>query len=320
MKILIYGAGIVGCTYGWQLSEAGYDICVLVRKGRKQQLDENGINIHCSDYRGGQKRIEQIVFRPKVIEELSSQNDYEYIIVSTNNLNLKEVLPVLANSAGKAHILFFQNTWNDFDEIAKHLSPEQYFFGFPFMVGGGRDNKSVYSAISGLKYSNTPIGELNGKITPRVEKMAKALDDANLKPIISTRIKVWLITHYAIAAGLSAGIMKADGGKAFANNSKIVGETIKSIREGFQVCLRRDINPKIEKSNRLYYLPLFLSVAIAKKVYNNEVLTIMFDGHTKHSPDEIKRMIDDVIECGEKYDVKMPYLRSLQESVYKVTE
>ena len=35
MKILIYGAGVVGCTYGWQLSKAGCDVTVLVRKGKK---------------------------------------------------------------------------------------------------------------------------------------------------------------------------------------------------------------------------------------------------------------------------------------------
>jgi len=204
MKILIYGAGIVGCTYGWQLSEAGHDVSVLVRKGKKEQVDKNGLAIHCADFRGGQKQMKQIVFRPNVIEELSSQNDFEYIIVSTNNLCLKDILPVLSQSAGKAHILFFQNMWNDFDEIANHLSPEQYFFGFPFMVGGGRDSKSIYSAISGLKYSYTPLGELNGETTARVQKMAKALEEADLKPIISTQIRVWLITHYAVAAGMSA--------------------------------------------------------------------------------------------------------------------
>lgn len=35
MKILIYGAGVVGCTYGWQLSKAGCDVAVLVRKEQK---------------------------------------------------------------------------------------------------------------------------------------------------------------------------------------------------------------------------------------------------------------------------------------------
>lgn len=317
MKILIYGAGIIGCTYGWQLSKAGHDITVLVRKEKTEPISENGILIHCSDYRGGKKQIEEAIFRPNVIDELSFEHAFEYIIVSTNNLHLKEVLPILAKSAGNAHILFFQNMWNDFDEIAKHLSPKQYFFGFPFMVGGGRDNRCIYSAISGLKYSHTPLGEVNGEITPRLQKIANALDEANLKPTISTQIKVWLVTHYAVAAGLSAGIMKAGGGKAFASNSTLIKEAIKSIREGLEVCAKIVVDPKTEKANKLYYLPLFISVPIAKKVYSNEALCLMFDGHTQHSPDEMKKMLEDIIECGEKYNVKMPYLRGLQESVIR---
>jgi len=315
MKILIYGAGIIGCTYGWQLSEAGHDVSVLVRKGKMHDVEQNGIAIHCADFRGGRKHMKQIVFRPKVIEELLSKNDFEYIIVSTNSLYLKEVLPVLNQSAGKAHILFFQNMWNDFDEIASHLSPEQYFFGFPFMVGGGRDSKSIYSAISGLKYSHTPLGELNGETTARVQKMAKALEEANLKPMISTQIRVWLITHYAVAAGMSAGIIKAGGGKAFAGNSEIIRKTIRSIREGLEVCIKRGIDPKTEKANKLYYLPLFIGVSIAKKIYANEALSIMFDGHTKHSPDEMKKMLVDIIECGGKLNVDMPFLKQLKEGM-----
>lgn len=45
MKILIYGAGVIGCTYGWKLSEAGHDITVLVRKGQKKKIDECGIHL-----------------------------------------------------------------------------------------------------------------------------------------------------------------------------------------------------------------------------------------------------------------------------------
>lgn len=316
MKTLIYGAGIVGCTYGWLLSEAGHDVSVLVQKEKKQQVEKDGIAIHCTDFRGGEKQIRQTNFCPKVIDELSSQNDYEYIIVSTNNLHLKEVLPVLAKSAGKAHILFFQNMWkDDIEEITNYLSPEQYFFGFPFMVGGGRDDKCIYSAISGLKYSHTPLGELNGELTPRVHKFAKGLEDANLKPTITTQISVWLITHYAVAAGLSAGIITAGGGKLFAGNSKIVKETIKSIREGFEICVKEGINPKSEKANKLYYLPLFISVSIAKKVYSDEALTIMFDGHTKHSSEEMIKMLDDLITCGDKYNVKIPYLKHFEKRI-----
>lgn len=321
MKILIYGAGVTGCTYGWQLSEAGYETDVMVRKGKKQHYLEQGIPIHCCDFREGVKQIKKTVFRPGIIEDLSPENDYDYIIVSTGNRHLKEILPILSHSAGKAHILFFQNMWDDFSEIAEWLSPGQYFFGFPFMAGGGKDSEGViHSAISGLKYSHTPLGEADGQSTPRLRKMVKALDKAGMRPVLSEQIKVWLITHYAIAAGLSAGISKAVNGKAFAGNPRIIRETIRSIREGLAVCGKKGIDPRSEKANRLYYLPLFLAVPIARKIYANEGLNIMFDGHIRNAPEEIRQMTEDIVSDGEKSGISTPYLRNLQQYLQETSE
>ena len=224
-------------------------------------------------------------------------------------------MPVLSQSARKANILFFQNNWDSFDEIANNLASEQYFFGFPFMVGGGIDEKGINSVISGMKYSHTPIGELNGESTPRVQKIVKALDEAGLKPVVHNQIKVWLISHYAVAVGLSAGIIKAGSAGNFVRNTSIVKEAIKAVREGLNICKERGINPKDEKTNSLYYLPLFISSAIAKKIYSNEALQLMFDGHTKHSPDEMKKMIDDIIEYGKKYNVETPNLINLRRHI-----
>lgn len=316
MKILIYGAGIVGCTYGWQLSEAGCDITVLVRPDKKESIEQDGITINCSDFRSGTKVVKEIVFRPKVIDSLLVDNNFEYIIVTTNNLHLTEILPILKESAGQAHILFFQNMWmDDFYETEKYLSLNQYFFGFPFMAGGGRESNTIYSAISGLKYSHTPLGEIDGSITPRVQKIADVLEKANLKPMLYKQIKVWLITHYAVAAGLSAGIMMAGGGKAFSSDTKILRHTFKAIREGLEVCSKIGIDSKSEKSNKLYYLPLFIGTAIAKKVYSNEALCMMFDGHTQHSPDEMQKMLNDIIDCARSNNIPTPYLSDFEEKL-----
>ena len=317
MKILIYGAGIVGTTYGWQLSQAGHEVSVLVKKEKKQTIENNGIHLHCTDFRDNKNQITETIFRPQVIDELSPENNYEFIIVAVNNIQLQQVLPVLSKSAGKANILFFQNNWDSFDEIANFLAPEQYFFGFPFMVGGGVSEKGINCAISGLKYSHTPIGELNGELTPRVQKIVKALEDAKLKPVVYKQIKEWLISHYAVAAGLSAGIMKAGSAANFTKNTAIIKEAIKAIREGLNICRERGINPKDEKSNSLYFLPLFIAAVIAKKIYSSEALQLMFNGHTKHSPDEMKKMFDDIIEYGKKYNVETPTLKSLQEAIIR---
>ena len=315
MKILIYGAGVIGCTYGWQLAKAGHDVTLLVRKEQKQLIDEQGIHIICQDFRSGIKNTVDTVFRPHVVDGLDARNDFEYIIVATNKIQLPDVLPVLGVSAGKAHVMFFQNNWDCFDEIACFLKPEQYFFGFPFMVGGGREANEIRCVISGMKYSHTPIGEVDGEMTPRVRKMVQALDEAHLKPVLSRQILLWIITHYAAAAGLTAGILSAGSAARFVNDSATIRTTIRAIREGFSICLKRGYDAKEEKANKLYQLPLFLSVPITRKVYGNEALQLMFDGHVSHSPKEVRQMIEDMIAYGIKYDIATPHLAKLKETI-----
>ena len=314
MKILIFGAGVIGCTYGWQLTEAGHDISFLVRKGKKKSIEENGIHIHCTDFRNGGKVKAEIVFRPKVLDILSVDNDFEYIIVATNNLHPEEVLSVLKESAGKAHILFFQNIWyDDLERISQYISPGQYFFGFPFMAGGGRNEKGINAVISGSKYSKTMLGETTGETTPRIQKIADAMSDAGMKPFISNQIMNWLIPHYAFITGISAGIIKAGGTmKSFISNTKIIKTTIKSIREGFYVCSQMNINPKKEKVNKLYYLPLFISVPIVKKIFRDEAMQAMFDGYLKNSTKEIQLMVQKIISDGDKSGIKTSYLKENQ--------
>lgn len=57
MKILIYGAGVVGCTYGWQLSKAGCDVTVLVRKGQKEFVQRMAFKLSVLTLEGKQEKI-----------------------------------------------------------------------------------------------------------------------------------------------------------------------------------------------------------------------------------------------------------------------
>lgn len=57
MKILIYGAGVVGCTYGWQLSKAGCDVTVLVRKGQKSLYKRMAFKLSVLTLEGKQEKI-----------------------------------------------------------------------------------------------------------------------------------------------------------------------------------------------------------------------------------------------------------------------
>ncbi len=316
MKTLIYGAGVVGCTYGWQLTNAGCDVTLLVRKGKAKKIENEGIHIACSDYRDGQEKLTKTIFRPKVIEDLSCDNDFDYIIISVASADLLSILPNIATVANKAHIIFFLNLLDEFDAIDLNLDSNRYSFGFPFMAGGGRTGNRIHATISGSKYSKTMIGNADGGDTSPLKPFARSLEDANLKPFISDQIVNWLVPHYVFIAAISAGIIKSGGTmKHFLSNKQMMKDSVKAIREGFNICSKREIDPRKEKVNQLYYLPFFICIPVMRKIFSNKDMASMFDGYLQHAGTDIQYMLDKVIRSAEKHGINTPYLLDLRDNI-----
>jgi ketopantoate reductase len=143
VKILVFGAGVIGISYAWQLSLAGHEVVLLVRPGRKQEVESRGIAISCLDFRGGLafvglgKKRSDAVYHPVLAEQFSPADNYELILVCVRCNQLRDVLPVLAEKAGDATILFLQNNWSGTAEIEPFLTPSRYLIGFPSVGGPG---------------------------------------------------------------------------------------------------------------------------------------------------------------------------------------
>jgi 2-dehydropantoate 2-reductase len=143
MKVLILGAGVIGTTYAWQLSNAGQEVSLLVCKSKREQIQKEGFLIRYRDERQKKSEPMEIAYHPNVVDEFKAKDNYDLIIVSVRAHQLDEILPQLADGSGKADILFFGNNWLGEEKIREVLSPEKYLFGFSRLVGGWRTDNRV---------------------------------------------------------------------------------------------------------------------------------------------------------------------------------
>ena len=91
VTVLVIGAGIIGTTYGWALSGAGYRVVHLVRPGKAARYG-NGIPMDVFDRRRGRKRYFRGRYRLAVTEVISRPDRYSLVIVPTKHYQLKEAL------------------------------------------------------------------------------------------------------------------------------------------------------------------------------------------------------------------------------------
>jgi ketopantoate reductase len=314
VKILVFGAGVIGVAYAWQLSLAGHDVALLVRPGRGQELTSEGIAIYCLDVRGssllmsrGAKRI-NAVYHPTVVESFSPDDHYELILVCVRRNQLGDALPTLAANAGDATILFLQNNWTGVKEIEPFMTPSHYLLGFP-SVGGARDQHGVKCVL----LADTRLGEVDGRVTPRLERIAEAMRRAGFKPKITREIVPWLQVHCAGVAAFTGCYYKAGSYEALSQSSSLIREMILAIRESMEICRARGIKSKDRSSS----LPLFLLVPLTKRVFRSELGRLGTEGHMGHATDEVRFIYFEVLAEGERLGVNMPYFKGFEEYVRK---
>jgi 2-dehydropantoate 2-reductase len=312
MKILVFGAGVIGTTYAWQMSEAGFDVSLLVRKQRYVRYSHSGVTINCTDMRGKKKEFVKTVFRPRTVDRLDPAQPYDLIIIAVKNFQLNDILPYVAKHSGNAHILFLGHLWNEFGMIKKQLPAGRFFFGFPAMAGGGRTDNGVNALL--FKSGGTVLGEPDGKMSQRLKDTVDILGKAGMRPRVNARIKDWLQVQYIWPAGNFGAVCKAGSARLFGENKALMRQAALAIREGYSVCRARGVNPGRFFPANLFYLPRFLLMPLLKRSYSEEMLEVM-EGHMKHGFDELKKQYLDVLHDGKRHGVAMPHWASFEKHV-----
>lgn len=315
MKILIIGTGVIGCIYGWQLSESGNKITHFVRKGQKEQIDKARFSIRCLDARKADKPVIEKLYRPDVTEQMN--DTYDLIIVPVKANQLESILPIIAQTEKHIDILFLQNLWvNHIRLIESGLPDSRIIYGQAHIMGGGKRDNIITCTIFGNKSAPTMLGKKDGSKTEQVMKIAKLMQQANLNPKVSKNILAWLYTHYTEANGLVVGVMEAGSSVNYISQRKYVRHSVKVIREGFKVCAALKIHAWKIYPQVLYYFPMWILLPALLKMYSTEETQLMIQGHISHSLDEMKEMFCDVLNTGESFHMSMTYYKQMQKIMF----
>jgi 2-dehydropantoate 2-reductase len=222
MRILVFGAGVIGSLYSLRFMRAGLDVTVLARGGRLDDLRKNGLRYREKDA----VRAAPV----KVIERLREDDIYDFIFVPVRLDQMTAALSAIRDNRSE-NILTLTNTtgydaWTAI--VGGRLIP-----GFP--GAGGNIEDGVLWGQFGKKVQGTIFGEINGERTGRIERLARLFEIAGLPYEISENILAFHLSHAAFAATIKYfytpnGIMDAKTAKG--------ADVLYKVAEGIQQNVR----------------------------------------------------------------------------------
>ena len=165
MKILVFGAGVIGSYFATKLYQSEVDVTILARGQKFNNIKERGVVVE--DFFTHQQTVSMI----RVIDKPDDES-YDLIMVAVQMVHINDVLPVLSEFKNANFFLFIGNNVNGFENISQHLGQDRILAGFA-AVGGKRDGHKVLYADSDPKKPNKKAPLVLGKVN--------ALSDQNFK-------------------------------------------------------------------------------------------------------------------------------------------
>lgn len=201
MKIGILGAGALGCAMGGVLTEAGHEVWLINR---------NLAQVHAMNSRGLVLRSDgvdrTVAVRACVTADAAGVVDL--VIVLVKSFHTAQAMQGAMTLLGpNTLVLTLQNGLGNEDVLADIVGRERLLAGRTF-VGGTQLTPG--HVIAGTRHKLTMIGELDGRVCERVQRIADAFNQAGLDTLVSTNIMgaIWDKLLVNVATGALSGITR----------------------------------------------------------------------------------------------------------------
>jgi 2-dehydropantoate 2-reductase len=286
MKILVYGAGVIGTLYAARLQQAGHAVTVLARGLRLADIRRHGLALQ--EVESGVRSVTEVA----TTERLEAQDSYDLAVITVRRDQLSAVLPDLAANGEIPTILFMLNIPLGSASLAEAVGTGRVLCGFPG-AGGTFEGHVVHYAM--IAQQPTTLGEPAGRQTSRVRGIAETMRSAGFRTRIDADMDAWLSAHALFVTGISGAIYLAGGDCGQLSRSEpLLNLMVNGVREGFHAVrkLGHPIHPFALKV-LFTWLPRWFAVRYWRRFFSTTQAEYVFTRHARHASGEMRALVAD---------------------------
>ena len=307
MKILVYGAGVQGSVFAAHLHRGGHDVSILARGRRLVDIREHGIVLEQLGVPGQQ------VERVPPVERLDPTDAYDLALVMMQKGQVGDVLPILAANDRVPTVAFFMNNAAGPDELVLALGAERVVLGFGLM-GGVRDGSVIRwaSGEKGPHLFDAVVGEMDGSVTPRLQGVIDALEEAGIRVEAQPDIDAWLKAHWALVGPIAQALnLVGNDNYRLAEDRDTLRLMVRAQRQGLRALRALGLPLAPPKLKLVARMPTWVSAAITRKILKTEFAKLALSGHATAGHDEFAVLDKEFRKLIEKASLPTPALDEL---------
>ncbi len=301
MRILIYGAGIIGSYLAHVLYSAGNEVTILARGERKQNLDYRGLVLHHVLQR------KTTCDHPKIIDSIGDEK-YDLVFAAVQFGQLQSIFDDLCKVNSSVVVLVGNNfgptvTRQEILRFTEH--PKTVLFAFP-AFGGHREGSQIRTTHVGP--GSMTIG-LSGSRTPKLVRnmVERAFQGTKFELNWEENMDDWLKCHgvFMLPLGYLSYLYNCDLRNVSSADFRLAMDAIRSGYELLSACGHRLDSSylEIEENGLKSEINTCLFHVAARSPFGR----LMVTDHCATAAAEIKAM-DDAFEKirARKPEFKMP--------------
>ena len=230
MRILVYGAGVLGCNLARNLFRAGKNVTLLARGNWAEEIRKNGLRI--KDKFSPRTSVSRI----PVVTALAPDAQYDVIFVVLRYTQLDSALDTLRTNRTK-NIVFVGNNVQT-RALAAALPEKNVLFAFA-LSAGHREADRVVS----IDLKKITIGQLQGEVS-NAELIGEIFGGTKYRVVYEPNMEDYLLCHAAFVMPAAFACYKTDGDlKKLRRNTTYLNRLIDANIEGYRVI--RDVGHTI---------------------------------------------------------------------------
>lgn len=310
MKILIYGAGVIGSIFAAKLFLSGQDVTVLARGKRLEEITNAGIVI-CNP-----KTKDKEIAKVKVIDRLTPEMKFDYIFVVMQRVQVDSVLEALSGNCTQ-NMVFVVNTAAGYEKWKSTLGPERLMIGFPSAGGERKDGIVNYFIGKGFMraFQTTTFGEINGKKTQRVANIIEMFNNAGIPSVFCSDMDAWQKTHVAMVTGIGNALYGHNcENRRLAASWGDLKNMVLAVKEGFAVLKQLGVKPTPWKL-KFFHLPVRVLALVFKVIIKTQLAEITMAKHCMAAKAEMEFLQEEFDLLIEKTGMKTPNIDSLKQNL-----